>query len=145
MNNSTDELPENIKRRLNLFKMFYPLERKLERRWAKVFHSPFEEITEKFKEKSSEENYKQEVVKENLILWQDTDDKDNTCMFYFIRDPMDFKSFQNLYWYIDEHKPLLTYAIVHQRKDGEGVYDIFRCSKFSYLEHCNRVKVPGKK
>ena len=56
MNNSTDELLENIKHRLNLFKLFYPLERKYERRWAKIFHSPFEEITEKFKEKASEGN-----------------------------------------------------------------------------------------
>ena len=56
MNNSTDDLSENIKRRLNLFKMFYPLERKYQRRWAKIFHSSFEEITEKFKEKASEGN-----------------------------------------------------------------------------------------
>lgn len=145
MNNSIDELPENIKRRLNFFKMFYPLERKLERRWTKVFHSPFEEITEKFKEKSIEENYRQEVLQENLILWQDTVDKDTTCMFYFIQDTMDFKNVQNLFKYIDKYKPFLTYAIVHQRKDGEGIYDIFRFSKFSYLEHCNRVKVPGKR
>jgi hypothetical protein len=145
VNNSTNELPENIKRRLDLFKMFYPLERKYERRWAKIFHSPFAEIAEKFKEKSIEENYRQEVLQENLILWRDTVDKDTTCMFYFINDAMDFKSVQNLFKYIDQHKPLLTYAIVHQKKDGEGVYDIFRCSKFSYLEHCNRVRVPKTK
>jgi hypothetical protein len=67
MNNSTDDLPSNIKRRLNLFKMFYPLEKKYKRRWAKIFHSPFVYINEKFKKKSTEENYQQKVLRKDEL------------------------------------------------------------------------------
>ena len=43
---------------------------------------------------------------------------------------------------IEIYNPTFTYAIIHQWKEGEGTYDIFRLSKFSYFEHCNRVKMP---
>ena len=141
-NMSIEELPEKVKRRLALFGMFYPVERKYERRWAKIFNSPMETITEKFNEKAIAEDYQQAVVQDNLILWRDNIDANEKCLFYFIQDATNFNSFCKLYKYIDKYKAFLTYAIVHQKKDGDGVYDIFRCSPFSYLEHCNRVRTP---
>jgi len=41
VNNPTDDLLENINRGLDLFKIFYPLERKYERRWTNIFHSHY--------------------------------------------------------------------------------------------------------
>jgi hypothetical protein len=145
MNFSEKEIPENVRRRLDLFKMFYPLKRKYERRWAKTFQSSFETIKEKFKELSVEKNYRHEDVHNHLILWRDKEDFNVECMFYFINDITNFEDTYQLFKYIDKYKSFLTYAVVHQKKDGEGAYDIFRFSKFSYLEHCNRVHIPLKK
>jgi len=39
--------------------MFYPLERKEERKWAKIFNSSFEVVVDAFKSKSLEMNYEQ--------------------------------------------------------------------------------------
>jgi len=145
MNISKEKMPEKVRRRLDLFAMFYPLERKYERRWAKTFHSSFETISEKFRELSDEKHYRQEEANNHLILWRDTEDSSVECMFYFIKDITNFADSYQVFRYIEKYKAFLAYAVVHQKKDGEGVYDIFRFSKFSFLEHCNRVRIPVKK
>jgi hypothetical protein len=61
-------------------------------------------------------------------------------MFCFIEDLTNLGSVRKVFSKIKKLNPIFTYAIVHQKKDGDGVYDIFRFSKFSYLEHCNRVR-----
>jgi hypothetical protein len=145
MNSNYDQLPEKIKRRIELSKMFYPLERKVERRWGNLFKSEFEVIVRRFKELSIEKRYSQKEISDTLILWEDVKDSTVECMFYFINEPSDLNSVQNLYKMIAKYKSVFTYAIVHQKKDGENCYDIFRCTPFSYLEHCNRVRYPLKK
>lgn len=145
MNYRNNKHSVKIKRRLELFGMFYPLDRKYERRWAKIFKSGFEVIKEKFKEISIEKNYKQEEVKNNIILWYDHSRNTVECMFYFINDASNLSSVYNCFKLIRKYKSFITYAIVHQKKDGENDYDIFRFSQFSYLEHCNRVRYPVKK
>lgn len=81
MNMPINDLPIKIKKRLDLFKMFYPLERKDERRWAKIFKSDFKAIAERFKEISIEKKYMQEEVNNRFILWRDPDDSSVECMF----------------------------------------------------------------
>ena len=61
-------------------------------------------------------------------------------MFSYIENAMQLELFIELFNNINEYSPTFTYAFVNQEKDGNGVFDIFRFSKFSYLEHCNRVK-----
>ena len=63
-------------------------------------------------------------------------------MFIYIEDSMKMDSFIEVYEKIKKYSPTFTYSFVTQKKEGEGVFDIFRFSKFSYLEHCNRVKYP---
>jgi len=92
-----------------------------------------------------EKKYQQKQLADHIILWHDVEDSSVECMFYFIPDPMDLNRVSNLYKTIGKYHPVFTYAIVHQKKDGENCYDIFRCSRFSYLEHCNRVRYPMKK
>jgi len=136
---SNKKLPSLVKRRLALFKIFYPLERNVKRKWAKVFNSSFDEIIKRFSAESITMNYKQSQLK-NIIFWKNEIDSKIECIFCFIKDVSDLNNVSRIFKYIKRYQPFLTYAIVHQKKDGENTYDIFRFSKFSYLEHCNRVK-----
>lgn len=130
--------PDKVQRRLEIFNMFYPLEKNAKKKWAKVFNSSFAEIVKRFADESITINYEQTQSK-NLIFWKDKTNSKVECMFCFINDLTDLNRVYSIFRHIKQHKPFLTYAIVHQKKDGETTYDIFRLSKFSYLEHCNRV------
>lgn len=81
-------------------------------------------------------------MKNKFILWREPGSASVECMFYFMRDATDLGSVMNCFKTIQQKNVFLTYAIVYQEKDGENVFDVFRASKFSYLEHCNRVKYP---
>ncbi len=138
------KLPKIIQRRIELSNMFYPLERKEERKWGKIFNSEIKNIFNHFQELAIKKNYIQEKVDVNKIIWKEKDDSIES-MFCFIEDLTNLGSVSKVFSKIKKLNPIFTYAIVHQKKDGEGVYDIFRFSKFSYLEHCNRVRTVGKK
>ncbi len=142
MNLSEEQYPEKVQRRIALSKLFYPLERKHQRRWGKIFDSGSETIYEAFQEVAEAKNYRQEKLDANKILWRDSKDDSAECMFCLIDDVTDIDAICDVYDMIKQYNPFLTYTIVHQVKDGEGQFDIFRFSKFSYLEHCNRVRSP---
>ena len=137
---SKNKLTLKIKQRLELFDMFYPTKQSEKRKWARIFSSSFNRICEVFEERSERQKYLQEVIGNDTIIWRDKTDSLLECMFCFVNDLTDFNLVKKMFLRIEKYKPTLTYAIVHQKKDGQGVYDIFRFSKFSYLEHCNRVK-----
>lgn len=139
------KLPEKIKRRIKLAKLFYPLDRNEERRWGRLFISEWKIITDRFAKLADEKGYCQKELDQYTIIWYDRDNDSAECMFCFINDATDFKAVYGIFKQIEKQQPLFTNAIVHQKKDGEGVYDIFRFSKFSYLEHCNRVRAPKLK
>ena len=140
------EIPERIKKRIKLAGLFYPLERKLERSWGKLLNSGFDETAEELSSLSNDLSFKQKVPEVNTILWLDPDDNKTECMFCLIDNSTKLDVVTGVFDKIKKYSPQFTYAFVNQKKDGEGVFDIFRFSKFSYLEHCNRVKyVKGKK
>ncbi len=120
MKTSKQKLTEKQKKRIDLSGMFYPLERKYERRWAKLFNSGFKDIAEGFRELAEDKKYNQTEKSKNMILWHDPRDSIVECMFYFIDDPTDLDRVLNLYKTIKKHQPLFAYAIVHQWKDGEN-------------------------
>ena len=66
-----DTLPEKVKRRIDLSKMFYPLERKHERRWGNMFKSDFKVNAERFRELSIEKKYNQNEISDHMIIWQE--------------------------------------------------------------------------
>jgi len=138
------KLPKRIQRRIELSNMFYPLERNDERKWGKIISSETKNIFDYLKELAIKKNYIQEKVDPNKIIWKEKDGSIES-MFCFIEDITNLKSVRKVFSKIKKLKPIFTYAIVHQKKDGDGVYDIFRFSKFSYLEHYNRVRAVGKK
>ena len=138
--NMAAKINERTKRRLELFKLFQPLDQNSKRRWARIFNSSFYEITEALQHLALEKGYKQEILKNKLIFWEEKNTHDPECMFYFIDDSTDFACVSGLFKYIAKHKPFLTYVILRQLNEEENVFDIFISSKHSYLEHCNRVK-----
>ena len=139
MNTTKRKLPKRIQKRIELSDMFYPLERKEERKWGKIFSSEIKFIFDHFKELAITKNYIQQKVDPNKIIWKEKDGSIES-MFCFIEDLTNLGSVRKVFSKIKKLNPIFTYAIVHQKKDGDGVYDIFRFSKFSYLEHCNRVR-----
>ena len=139
------EIPERIKKRIELAGLFYPLERKYERRWGKLFNSGFDQTAAELNSLSGKFNFNQNMPEENTVLWLDPDDGKSECMFCLIDDITRLDLATGIFDKIKKYSPHFTYAFVNQKKDGEGVFDIFRFSKFSYLEHCNRVKSPKSK
>jgi hypothetical protein len=144
MSTINKRLPKRIRRRIELSNIFYPLERKEERKWGKIFSSEIKNIYDYLEKIAIEKNYIQEMVDTNKIIWKEKNGSIES-MFCFIEDLTNLESVRKVFSKIKKLNPFFTYTIVHQKKDGEGVYDIFRFSKFSYLEHCNRVRVVGKK
>ena len=142
---SEKEIPEKIKRRIGLSKMYCPLERKDKRKWGKIFDSTFDEIYSELEKLAKVRDYIQNKLDNNKIMWKDKNDKTAECMFCIINDITNVDLIQDVFNIIKKYKPVFTYAVVHQKKDGDGVFDIFRFSKFSYLEHCNRVISTKKK
>ncbi len=145
MDLTEEYLPERVNRRLALAKLFVQLERKDERKWAKIFMSGRENIRAHFSTLAAELNYTEEHIEDNIILWREPEDNVAECMFCFIYDPVEFEPVYNIFKFIDKYKPVFTYGIIRQWKEGENLFDIFRYSKFSYMEHCNRVKYPTRK
>jgi hypothetical protein len=140
------EIPERIKKRIKLAGLFYPLERKYERRWGKTLNSGFNQTLAELQSLSNNLDLNQSVPEEDTVLWLDPDDGKSECMFCLIDDITRLDLVVRIFDKIKKYSPHFTYAFVNQKKDGEGVFDIFRFSKFSYLEHCNRVKfVKSKK
>jgi hypothetical protein len=84
----------------------------------------------------------QSIKEEKYIIWKDVENKSIECMFFLIIHITRLNLVIELFEKIKNYSPVFTYAFVHQKKDGDGVFVIFRFSKFGYLEHCNRVKYP---
>jgi hypothetical protein len=142
MNPKQTTIPEHMQRRLELSGLFYPLERKYERRWGKTFASGWPAIIMKLEALADEMGYRQETVAPYAVVWYDQEKQDPECMFCMVDQPNEFEQVAHIFTHIRKLHPFFTYGIVHQAKDGEGTYDIFRFSRFSYLEHCNRIRAP---
>jgi hypothetical protein len=135
-------LPKIVKKRIEISKLFYPLDRNEEKKWAIIFRNGLDSLYAKLEIEASKLDFVQDLVQDKFIIWKDLPSNTNECMFCIITDATAFKSIQDVINHIEAFMPTFTYTIVHQVKDGEGTYDIFRLSKFSYLEHCKRVKIP---
>ena len=132
--------PDIVEKRIEITKLFYPLERKLQRRLAKILLSGFDELTKHLNTIAADKNFKQSILHKKYIVWKYGNKNNVECMFCYVNDAMNLNSFVDLFNNIKKYSPVFTYAFVYQRKDGENIFDIFRFSKFSYMEHCNRVK-----
>jgi hypothetical protein len=137
-----NKLPGKMKKRIDLSGIFYPLDQNEKRKWGRIMSKGFDAFAEKLKLLAEDKGYEQTEVSGNTILWRNENDYGVECMFCYIEDVMALAPVESVFKRIRKYEPVFTYAIVHQKKDGEGTYDIFRLSRFSYLEHCNRVEAP---
>jgi hypothetical protein len=131
---------EIVNKRIEIAKLFYPLEKKLQRRLAKNLVSGFNKTVDYLGLLAKDMDYTLTVIEENFIVWMYNNKSKIECMFNYMEDPKKLDLFLKLLKKIKKYSPTFTYAFVNQKKDGDCVFDIFRFSKFSYLEHCNRVK-----
>jgi hypothetical protein len=136
---------EKINKRAELSRFFCPMDATAKRNWGRLFGSDFHFILERFAALAADWNFQIETVSTNTILWLDSQDATTECMFCFVDDITDLNAITSIFSRIKKFNPVFTYAIVHQKKDGDGTYDIFRFSRFSYLEHCNRVRSRARK
>lgn len=136
------DISEIVKKRIEISRLFYPLERKLQRRLAKNLVLGFEETANYLSVFANELNFTQNIIEGKFIVWRYKNKSKIECMFNYIEDSMKMDLFIEVYEKIKKYSPTFFYSFVTQKKEGEGVFDIFRFSKFSYLEHCNRVKYP---
>lgn len=106
-------------------------------KWGRIFSQPVPQVGEALAPLAERHGCRQQV-KADHILWFGKSGKP-VAMFCFITDPSDLAQVKRVYNRISRLSPRVTFAIVHQKADGSGVYDIFRFSERSYLEHHNRV------
>jgi hypothetical protein len=106
-------------------------------KWGRIFSLPLPRIAEALAPLAERHGCRQEV-KPDHILWFGKSKKP-AAMFCFITDPSELAQVKRVYSRITKLSPRVTFAVVHQKSDGNGVYDIFRFSEQSYLEHHNRV------
>jgi hypothetical protein len=138
-------LPAYVERRLNLAALFDTPSQTDKRRWGRLFASDLDAIQKSFSLLAKENGYTQQSGSKDTLLWYEENRSDAECMFCFIQDVSRLENIETIFKHIKTYHPFFTYAIVPQFKDGDGVYDIFRFSRFSFLEHHNRVRAPVKK
>jgi hypothetical protein len=137
-----NELPEKTQNRIVLSGIFYPLDQNEKTKWGRIMSKGFDAVADKLSSYAEDMGYDQKTISNNTILWADKSDSGIECIVYWVEDVMDLDQVEGVFRQIGKNKPVFTYAILHQKKDGEGTYDIFKSSRFSYLEHCNRVRAP---
>jgi len=136
------EHPLLIQKRIELSGLFDTPKQHHKRKWGRLFAKSISEIEIEFSKLVDTNQYEQRNISEDTFGWYDKVTGNLECMFCIIKNIMDLTTVGVLFELIKEFDPFFTYAIVHQKKDGEGCYDIFRFSRFSYLEHHNRVYAP---
>jgi len=142
MEKEMNKLPQKTRKRIELTGIFYPLDQNEKRKWGRIMSKGFDAVVEKLKLLAEDKGYEQTEVTGTSILWGNENDSGIECMFYCVEDVMDLAQVESVFKQIRKYEPVFSYAIVHQKKDGEGTYDIFRFSRFCYLEHWNRVQAP---
>ena len=58
-------------------------------------------------------------------------------------NPGNLPAVRAVYALIAEDNCPMAYVFVNQRGDSVEAWDVFECSRLSYLCHCNRLSGPG--
>ncbi len=125
----------------DLFRMFYPLTRAEQRRWATILSLAADEYVSALASEAASRGLEQTEL-DSGVAWQDKAGRQLMLLFR-IQDPQDLAAVRGVYDAITANEAPLAYTFVHQLADGEGTWDIFHMSKLTYLAHCNRVSGPG--
>ena len=124
-----------------LFRMFYPLGKPEQSRWAALLSLPQDEYVAALGEEARNRGLEQQVL-DDAVAWTDPDGQQLMLLFR-LSNPRDLSAVRSVYDTIAVNEAPLAYTFVHQVPDGPGTWDIFHMSKLTYLAHCNRVSGPG--
>ncbi len=125
----------------DLFKMFYPLSRAEQARWARILALPEGEYLSALEGEARQRGLHQTMV-DDAVAWSNDEGRQLVLLFR-VTDPRDLGAVRGVYQTISANEAPLAYTFVHQIADGEGTWDIFHMSQLTYLAHCNRVSGPG--
>ena len=127
--------------RRDIYKMFERYEPPFQYKWNRIIASGFDRFAAELEQLAEEYGVTQHT-EQNRVFWNDERGSD-VAMFAFIINAKDIEGIIAMYKLIHERFIPITFAIIEQKGDGDGAFDIFRVSEQSYLEHCNRAYVPG--
>lgn len=125
----------------DLFRMFYPLSEKEQRRWAALLALTDDAYVSALEREALARGLQQKQI-DGAVAWLDAGGHPLMLLFR-VPDPRDLGAIRRVYDVIAESEAPLAYTFVHQLADGEGTWDIFHMSRLTYLAHCNRVSGPG--
>lgn len=123
-----------------LFRMFYPLERAEQRKWAEILSLPEDEYLSALDDEARSRGLQQCALDE-AVAWEA--DGEQLMLLFRVGDPRDLDAVRRIYDTIAANTAPLAYTFVRQLPDGRDTWDIFHMSKLTYLAHCNRVSGPG--
>ena len=123
-----------------LFRMFYPLDRAEQAKWARILSLPEDEYRSALEDEALKRGLQQTVLGD-AVAWSDGEQQ--LMLLFRIADPRDLEAVREVYETIAANEAPLAYTFVHQIPDGPDTWDIFHMSKLTYLAHCNRVSGPG--
>jgi hypothetical protein len=126
--------------RSDLFAIFDGMTREDERAWRPALGGPPGRTVELLAAMAGRYGCTGEAEGE-LVLWRDEAGALQAA-FAYLPDPSDLAAVTEVHDAAARTGSPLTFALVHQAKDGEGNYDIFRLSTRSYMEHNNRMQGP---
>ena len=124
-----------------IYQLFAQYEPQFQYEWNEIISSGFESFADKLAEMAVGFGVTQ-TTEGRRVLWRDSE-ANIEAMFAYIIEPTDLSSIISMYGDIRAMTVPVTFAIIEQREDGAGQYDIFRLSEKSYLEHCNRAGTDG--
>lgn len=108
--------------------------------WLNLLNESRAAVTSRLAELADSYDCTQESNKE-VITWVNSEG-DAEAMFFVLPDHTDIAAFMDIYQRIADRRSPVTFVFLKQ--DEPNVYDIFRLSVQSYLEHHNQVKLTGR-
>ncbi len=102
--------------------------------WARLLGAPRTDVTGRLAAMAFDHGCSQE--EDVALVWHDS--AGVQAMFHVLPDPQDLAAFVNIYHEIARRECPVTFVFVAQ--DQPLVYDIFRLSARSYLEHHNQAR-----
>jgi len=104
--------------------------------WAELLAGPIEGVYNQLSALADQHNCEQ-TVKDETVQWASADGE-LQAMFFVLPEPADIEAVIQIYEKI--HRSQCPVSFVFVKSDRPGLYDIFRLSARSYLEHHNQAK-----
>lgn len=104
--------------------------------WAKLLAGPVEDVFEQLNTLAAQHDCTQ-TVEDGTVRWAGADGQ-LQAMFFLLPEPADIEAVIGIYERVRQSRCPVSFVFV--ACDRSGLYDIFRLSERSYLEHHNQAK-----